>query len=74
MKAKATSLPDDDAFWTALAPILFTIPVLDVPLNNVALDMALDDLMIPWSTECAKILLLLLSSGSKTEQVRLRSP
>jgi hypothetical protein len=32
--------------------------------------MALDDLMIPWSTECAKILLLLLSDGAGGEQVR----
>jgi hypothetical protein len=63
-------LPSDNAFWTTLAPIFFTIPVLDVPLENVALDMALDDLMIPWSTECAKILLLLLSDGAGGEQVR----
>lgn len=58
-----------DTFWSGLAPLIFALPTADLPLLELPLDSVLQDRIIPWCMECAKILLLLLSCGSEAEEV-----
>ncbi|KAJ9104545.1 hypothetical protein QFC21_002041 [Naganishia friedmannii] len=62
------SIVHHDTFWNNLAPLVFVLPTADLPLPELSLEAALQDRVIPWSMECAKILLLLLSCHSQAEK------
>lgn len=59
------SIVHDDTFWSKLAPLVFVLSTADIPLPELPLEAALQDRVIPWSIECAKILLLIFSCGSQ---------
>ncbi|KAJ9098553.1 hypothetical protein QFC19_006321 [Naganishia cerealis] len=66
---KTDSIVHHGNFWSDLAPHLFVFPKSDLPLQELPLDTVLEDRIIPWAMECAKIMLILLSCGPEAEDV-----
>ncbi|KAJ9115093.1 hypothetical protein QFC22_005421 [Naganishia vaughanmartiniae] len=62
------SILHHDSFWSKLAPLVFVLPTSNLPLHELPLEAALQDRVIPWSMESAKIMLLLLSCGLEVEE------
>jgi hypothetical protein len=71
---ETNSIVHDDTFWSKLAPLVFVLSTADIPLPELPLEAALQDRVIPWSIECAKILLLIFSCGSQAGEASHDTP